>query len=585
MAENPRSEGSESQGPAGQMRKRVERRRGGGSRRFAIVVIILVVVALVGAVGARPVWRMVKRQRARNLAEGALRDLEAGRLADAARAVRTASLMAPEELPVLQAVARLSVLSPSVVYLPYWENLLSRREATTQDRVAFVKFTLSLKKYDLAGAQLTKLLAERPADTELLALLVEHHSGRGALQEAAAAGRVLLEKTGSDPVLELKLAYLLLRCPAAGDKAEGRRLLWALAVGTSKVRDQAVHALVDLGQLSRAESELLLRTLSASADRGLDDEIRVLELRHNLAGPPAEALYSEVAGRVKGATNLATAASYLAWLARHKAWQATLEGAPEGNAATNSVMFSARLDALTGLGRLPEAEQMLSRTNHPLTPVVFEMAQAGVAAAAGRSKDAETRLYAAAELSQKSPAQFLSVAQRAEGYGLKAVALELYQRALLNPASTLAAANQLLRLAVEQEDLSLTRKVLRALSDYLPGDDRLAYESAWLDLLFTERVDAAHDALKRVGPRVDPDGLRFALALAELRSGNTTAALALLEGEMAPFASLTPRQQAVYVAVLGANQQREAARRFARQMGPGIAKLRLQERELVSPWQ
>jgi hypothetical protein len=45
---------------------------------------------------------------------------------------------------------------------------------------------------------------------------------------------------------------------------------------------------------------------------------------------------------------------------------------------------------------------------------------------------------------------------------------------------------------------------------------------------------------------------------------------------------MEPRWQAVYVAVLGANDQREAARRFARMLA--VEKLHAQERALVEPW-
>ncbi|MFM8361043.1 MAG: hypothetical protein ACKOET_21020, partial [Verrucomicrobiota bacterium] len=221
------TEGRKSEGG---LRKRVERRRSGGSRRFAVVFVILLGVLVAGGVAARPVWRLVKRQRARNLAVGALRDLEAGRLNEAARAARTASLMAPDQLEVLQAITRLSLRSPSVAYLPYWESLLARREVTPEDRIAFVRFALIVRKFDLAGVQLARLVQERPRDREILSLLVDHNSGRGAAVEAAEAGRRLLDQTGPEPAVEFRLANLLLRCPGTRDQVEGRRLLWALAV-------------------------------------------------------------------------------------------------------------------------------------------------------------------------------------------------------------------------------------------------------------------------------------------------------------------------------------------------------------------
>jgi hypothetical protein len=75
---------------------------------------------------------------------------------------------------------------------------------------------------------------------------------------------------------------------------------------------------------------------------------------------------------------------------------------------------------------------------------------------------------------------------------------------------------------------------------------------------------------------------RVLLALAELRSRDPAAALALLEPDNPDWAAAEDHLRLVYVAVLAANAHEDAAR----QMAPKIdaQKLRSPEREISRPW-
>ena len=129
----------------------------------------------------------------------------------------------------------------------------------------------------------------------------------------------------------------------------------------------------------------------------------------------------------------------------------------------------------------------------------------------------------------------------------------------------------------------MARSTLQRLNLFMPGDDHVAGERAWLEAVFgdqTEWAMATMDRLMTTHP--DQPEWRFGLALAKWRKGDAATALNLLEESAPAWDRLEPRWQVVYVVLLGANRQREAARRFARQIP--LERLRLQEKALLTGW-
>ena len=129
----------------------------------------------------------------------------------------------------------------------------------------------------------------------------------------------------------------------------------------------------------------------------------------------------------------------------------------------------------------------------------------------------------------------------------------------------------------------MTLETLRFLSGYMPGEESIAGERAWLEAVFgTEKEFALATLGTLAKSRTNQPGWRYGLALAMMRNGDAAGGLALAEQPPVEWESMEARWQAAYVALLGAGQQREAARRFARRIDP--TKLHLQERGLVTPW-
>jgi hypothetical protein len=178
------------------------------------------------------------------------------------------------------------------------------------------------------------------------------------------------------------------------------------------------------------------------------------------------------------------------------------------------------------------------------------------------------------------PSRLRFVAGYAERIGQPTAAISAYKRLMSWPPATLDSAQNILRLASALNDTRTLRESTSQLSSYLPGDRGVAILDAYLGALLQDTsARAKANILRLLGDNPKESDATLALALIELRLGETQAALARLEKMPPSWVQSTPQNAAVYAAVLGANEQREAARRLAR--GVDVSKLRPEEAELI----
>jgi hypothetical protein len=93
---------------------------------------------------------------------------------------------------------------------------------------------------------------------------------------------------------------------------------------------------------------------------------------------------------------------------------------------------------------------------------------------------------------------------------------------------------------------------------------------------------ALPEATRLAAAKPDDASLRAALALARWRNGDTSRSLPTIEEGLTDAESMPVRFRVAYTAILGANDQREAARRIARTLPQGS--LRQHAEKLVAPW-
>ena len=548
------------------------------------VVLAFAVAAVVLALVGRQGWRQLKIQRGRKLARTASTLIQEQKYPEAQRAIRAAVLMAPSDPEVLRSTARWSALAGRPESLKYWAKYASLVPLTPAEQLEYLDLALALNRLDVSKVLLRQVLARDPKGHEITLRVLRHNVLSGDLDSALKSARTAAEFFPADEQIQLTLGGLLIAQKNRLLQAEGRRVLWNLALGTGPGRDGALEALMSSQVLDRGDKELLIHTLEKREPPTLNDQLKALNLRMGAESSPRdrEALLQQsltLATRFPGPTNRLYLA---AWLLQVGATNRAIELVPWTEAGTNSGVAVGVLDLLLRSSGPEELPYQLARLSNSLPAGLLEGANAVIAARAGRSGEASGHLAVALKAVANRPAQLLQVATLAEKAGQPATAVDALLRAAeIFPSLTLPSCRRALALVRPLDDLTVARRAMNRLADFLPGEDSVVLERVWLDLLFNDRIDGAVSFLLPIleHPQLGEQA-RFALALAELRQGKNASALGRIEAAPVDPERLPPRLQAVYVAVLQANDQREQAQRLVRRIP--LNSLRGQERELIA---
>ncbi len=553
------------------------------SKRWLVLVVALVAVVLAVSLGGPRAYEEIKRQRGIRMGRAAGELLAAGNLPGGVRLLQMALQFAPADPGVNRVAARHCARLGRADGLTHWGIVLASREATRADRLEASDLAVRLGRVDLSGPWLDAAFREKPHDLAVLRLMVRHLQRLGDRPRAVHVARGMLREFPAEPEVELELGVLLLGDLSPEVRGEGRRLLWDVAAGTSASRERAVATLGNSQELGRSELEALVHAIEARTPTNLSARLQVLDLRMRLDPAQKPVIVGKALSLARPDSAPFDIGCVVLWLNRHGAVGEALPLLPLEHCQTNMMLMGARLDALMALNRADEIERMVTAKSAPLEGPLLAAARGVLAARAGRKAEAESLFREALKGDGRSSPGLPFVAKQAELAGLPVVAIEAYQQLLEIPGATLDAARQILRLVKPLDDLTVARTTLRHLNSYMPGEELVAGERAWLEALFGDQNDWALATLGRLArARPDQPGWRFGWALATWRKGDAPAALGLIEQAGPEWGKLEPRWQVVYVVVLGANQQREAARRLARQIPSD--RLRLQEKTLLTPW-
>ena len=540
--------------------------------------------ALVAGMSARPVYRQFKSWRGRGEAREIEALLAARRPADAARKVRTAVRLAPDEPEVLRATARFLATAGSKEAIGYWQRYLAAAgaRATPDERREYVEAALNGNRLDLSRPILAELLRASPTSPELLALLVRQHLLMRDLPRAAATARLLLSKDPGNRRRQLLLGTVLRESPAEPARQEGRRLLWGLVADPGDADSAAAALLAEAPDLSRSEAETVVRRLSGVTNAPLPTRLTLASVRLRFGPEKPAAVVDGVLAGVRAGEDWTATATVAEWLIRHDAARLP-EWLPETVTRTNRPLLVLRAEGLAAAGRWAELKPLLDDAGSGLSAGLAHFFRGRLAQAAGRTAEAESEYRGAVESAGNEHRWLPMLARTAESQNLHSVAMAAWEHLVDDPRHAVEAARQLTRLARPLDDLTVLRRAVRRLATFFSTDDSFAAEAAVLDVLFEEDVARATQTLERlVASKPAQADWRAGLALARIRSGDPGAGLALLDEAGFDFEAASPRAKAIYVAVLGASGQRESARRLVRKIPSG--NLHLQERRLTDPW-
>lgn len=560
-------------------------RRIGRSKKFLLWTVGFLVVGLGIAAAAKPAYHQLKALRARRAAALGEAHLAAGRLEDAARQTRLALELAPAEPSSLRLAGRISAVGMRPEALAYWQSYLAAGNALPSERQEVAELAVRMGRTDVARPLLEALVKESPQDRHVWRLLQRHVRNLGDIRQAVSLARMVVARFPGDTEAEVELADLLLLSGDARSREEGRRILWGVALVPSAIQPSAASILLGHSLLSPVDAETLSRVLGNAGGTNAPG-VDLLRGRLQLVAHPErrQEVISRVTSTVPTNAPVADVCELVLWLTDVGALESAGPFLPSDRCRTNLLLMAGQLDYLVSTGRDDELRRVLDDPGSVLDPGMRSAAEGALAAKHGRREEAE-RAFRGALDSGATRIQLIApfVAREAERHGLTGVAVQALQIGMDAPGRALMNGRQILRLLEKDPDPTQAMMTLRKLNAALPGEDAVIAERLWLELLAGENTTwALSEATRLAAAKPDDVSLRAALALARWRSGDTSRALATIEEGLTDAESMPVRFRVAYTAILGASDQREAARRIARTLPLGS--LRQPAEKLVTPW-
>lgn len=543
---------------------------------------ILLVIVLLGAgifVGARPAYAYVKRWRALGMVEQGNRLMAEGKWDEVAKLVRTSIRLAPSEPKVVRLVAQFCTRNGAAQGISYWQTLLASPEATDEDSREYVRYVHDVGRIDLATPQLQKLLGKDKDNVTNQLLMLDHLVLMGDWAGAVRGAEIAIMQRPEDPYMKYVLAKALLgsRDPVKGSRAA--EMLRDLKKPENPQYLPALRTMASLRGLPEAEVRGLIQEIESLPKPTMADRILAVEMREMLEPKKSPEIITDFVKKLPNdlePRDISVLGGFLRSRGRH---DLVLQMVPLTAGRTNAALAMMGIDALVEIKRWEPVLAML--TNAPAIDLVTRQCTlASYAFQNGRHAEGSALLRTAAGFAVSNLNQLQVVASIAERYGENNLVLDVWTAALDDPRASVGAANNLLRIGAKRDDYEAERRAYKRLNEIIGAEPAVAGEAAYLFALHDEKLDQAQELLSRqLAENPTAISPRGALALTKLQLGDRPGALGIMESGGVDWSKTEPRWQAVYAAVLDANQQRAAAREVASKIDP--KRLRAPERRLI----
>ncbi len=541
---------------------------------------------MVAVLATGPVYKQFKVFRGRSLAKQLERlvtnlppdHVECGRL------VRIMLATAPQDPAVLRSTAHYCVMLRLDAGFNYWEMLMeSPREATRKDRIEYAQFALEMNRMEAAQKQLKQILTANPKDAEGLRLSVQLFNLRREPEQAEIAARFAVAAYPFDEHMQGVLGQALISSTNAAKRAEGRRVLWPLAIGHGAMQNPAMSLLIPNRELTRGENTVLLHELESWTNQTPTSLLQAASLRLKIDPTNQQSIVQRTIDELSQGADPSRLRPLALWLGHQRQYEALLRVLPTELASQSPETASLRLGALAELERWRELRSLLEDASNPADASHRHALRGLLAAREGKGSEIDRWFELALTTAGGYPHRVRIVAETAQFARQTNAALAAWNRLLLYSPMALDASRHIIALQRDIMDPQVLRNTMERMADFLPTDPLVVSRLAYYRLLLDDHVADNRVRLRTFAER-DPSQpeIRFALAMAELKSGEAGTAVDLIEKPPFKFEDLAPRWQAVYVAALGASEQREAARRNGRKLE--IRSLNEEEQKLVRPY-
>lgn len=542
-----------------------------------------VVCLLLMGMCVRPVYRGLKVRRSRGVVREAEQLIEQGRWNSISRHVQLSLKLAPHDPLALRLAARYCTHFQSLDGLAYWQMLLASDRATRDDHLEYIGFAQKVGRLDLAGAELVKILLPNFKDKDALLLALQQVRKKNDSQAAERYAQLLVSQFSDDPTARFRAGETFLESSDGVVRANGRLLLWTVTAQTGKHREAALCRLATVPELSTGEMQTLVQVFTSADPPNLDHRLLALDLRLRLKPDSKQELVTELIHGIHSKTSSTERLTVGQWLLRNGEAQAALDLFPFEESRQDSQLLQGHLQSLFELKKWNEIRTILEESDLPLSPVLVNCFRGYSENLTGSREKVAVYFLGAVDACKNRPDLLDFVARYAEMSGAIPAAIQAREKMLTFPQLAIQSAREIVRLGQRLDDLAPTLVALRRLVEFTPDDPVAISELSYSEMVLDVGDPTTQERIAKLF-RDKPDFFpaRLNLALWESKEGRPGVALDLLESQKMDWAATTPRAQAIYTAVLGANQLRDAARRVAR--GVELALLKPQERALVLPW-
>jgi len=177
--------------------------------RYFILAISLVALITI-ALTAKPVYRELRKMRARSFVSQAMELAKQGSLRESLDKATAAARLGLDDPETLRPLARFESEVGMPDALKVWQALIDTGKSTVSDRIDYARMALSLDKLEIASRISTELLADYPQETDTHLLAAELQAGNRKPEAAEAALRLGLKFKPDDPQLSNSLGRLLM---------------------------------------------------------------------------------------------------------------------------------------------------------------------------------------------------------------------------------------------------------------------------------------------------------------------------------------------------------------------------------------
>lgn len=557
------------------------RRRSNSSRRAFRILFIGVLTLVLGGIGFRLVYPITKEWRARRVAAEAGLLLDASKREEALPLLKVATVLAPNEPAVIRARARYYTQVGAPEAVREWQTLADSGKATLEDKIQLLETAVAARRLDLSAPILTQLAPLQSTNRRVLHLGIRHLTEGGFVDRATEMARYAYSRDPLDVENQFLLGGLILSSTNETLATEGRTLLTSVARTANKKQAAALDLLIRSGRVTSNDVPELIALVDLDRNN-ITNFVNSLELRWIGYADRHDDLVEKASQFITTESDASKLMPVTDWLARRNP-DALVKALTEEKAGTAPGLVSQRAEALSITGKWGDLEDYVRRHEANIPAFSTMVLRAKIAVSKGQTSDAEKLFIAAGDLVSKQPGAVIYTARAAETAGLADAAIKIWTKLLDFNQTTLGAASEIVRIARDRDRLDAELAALAKLSDQVPGDERLAAERGEREALLGVNLKAAAESLEHYMTSAKKERKYVtALALIRLRQGDANTAQTVFEQLPVEWDSFSNRDRVVYVAIIGANQQREAARRFARQID--ITKLKSQEKELLSPW-